>query len=228
VTVHEDKRHKFQDGDYIQFREVQGMTELNDLPPTQIEVIDGYSFKVKVNGTGFKAYTREGIVENIKVPKKVSYHSFEESLEDPVASSQYGMLETPDLRYFGRSEQLHLAIHSILNFANAKSGHLPDGGPEDLKWCLDEANRINKEHQEKEKGLTVEKIDEEVLTNTVLYARACISPMAAFFGGVIAQEIVKYTGKYSPLKQWLHYDIFECLPKGDSIDRKPCNCRYDD
>ena len=25
VTVHEDKRHKFQDGDYVQFREVQGM-----------------------------------------------------------------------------------------------------------------------------------------------------------------------------------------------------------
>jgi ubiquitin-activating enzyme E1 len=24
--------------------------------------------------------------------------------------------------------------------------------------------------------------------------------MAAFFGGIVAQEIVKYTGKYSPLK----------------------------
>jgi len=63
------------------------MTELNELPPTLIEVIDGFSFKVKVDGTGFKPYTREGIVENIKVPKKVSYHSFAESLEDPVASS---------------------------------------------------------------------------------------------------------------------------------------------
>lgn len=29
VTVHEDKRHKFQDGDSVQFREVEGMTELN-------------------------------------------------------------------------------------------------------------------------------------------------------------------------------------------------------
>jgi len=24
--------------------------------------------------------------------------------------------------------------------------------------------------------------------------------MAAFFGGIVAQEIVKFTGKYSPLK----------------------------
>ena len=31
VTVHEDKRHKFQDGDHVKFSEVQGMTELNHL-----------------------------------------------------------------------------------------------------------------------------------------------------------------------------------------------------
>jgi ubiquitin-activating enzyme E1 len=34
ITVHEDKRHKFQDGDYVKFTEVQGMTELNTLEPT--------------------------------------------------------------------------------------------------------------------------------------------------------------------------------------------------
>ena len=51
--------------------------------------------------------------------------------------------------------------------------------------------------------------------------------MAAFFGGIIAQEIVKYTGKYSPLKQWLHYDIFETLPRTE-VNRTPLNGRYDD
>ena len=52
--------------------------------------------------------------------------------------------------------------------------------------------------------------------------------MAAFFGGVVAQEIVKFTGKYSPLKQWLHYDIFESLPRTAEINREPLGCRYDD
>jgi ubiquitin-activating enzyme E1 len=51
--------------------------------------------------------------------------------------------------------------------------------------------------------------------------------MAAFFGGIVAQEIVKYTGKYSPLKQWLHYDIFETLPNA-TVERKALNSRYDD
>lgn len=75
VTVHEDKRHKFQDGDYVSFKEVEGMTELNALPPTPITVIDGYSFKVNVDSTNFHLYSREGLVENVKVPKIVSYHS---------------------------------------------------------------------------------------------------------------------------------------------------------
>lgn len=51
--------------------------------------------------------------------------------------------------------------------------------------------------------------------------------MAAFFGGIVAQEIVKYTGKYSPLKQWLHFDIYETLPKGE-VNQQPVGSRYDD
>jgi ubiquitin-activating enzyme E1 len=75
ITVHEDKRHKFQDGDYVKFVEVEGMTELNALPPTKIQVIDGFSFKVEVDATGFHPYERQGLVENVKVAKKVAYHS---------------------------------------------------------------------------------------------------------------------------------------------------------
>jgi ubiquitin-activating enzyme E1 len=53
--------------------------------------------------------------------------------------------------------------------------------------------------------------------------------MAAFLGGITAQEIVKFTGKYSPLKQWFYYDIFETLPPtGTTVDRTPLNSRYDD
>jgi ubiquitin-activating enzyme E1 len=75
ITVHEDKRHKFQDGDYVKFSEIEGMTELNSLPPTKVNVIDGFSFKLEVDATGFAPYSREGLVENIKVPKKISFHS---------------------------------------------------------------------------------------------------------------------------------------------------------
>jgi ubiquitin-activating enzyme E1 len=48
--------------------------------------------------------------------------------------------------------------------------------------------------------MVVDEFDEKIIGNASAYSRACISPMAAFFGGVVAQEIVKFTGKYSPLK----------------------------
>jgi ubiquitin-activating enzyme E1 len=51
--------------------------------------------------------------------------------------------------------------------------------------------------------------------------------MAAFFGGIMAQEIVKFTGKYSPMRQWLHFDIYETLPRNE-VNRSLLNSRYDD
>jgi ubiquitin-activating enzyme E1 len=160
------------------------------------------------------------------VPKKVAYHSLKQSIHNPVASSQYGMLETPDLRFFGRSEQLHIAFSGIWKFQQQNGGRLPGNNDEDFQAVLANAKAINASNKDTE-GLFVDELEEKIVKNATLYSRACISPMAAFFGGVIAQEIVKYTGKYSPLKQWLHYDIFETLPRV-AADRTPLNCRYDD
>jgi ubiquitin-activating enzyme E1 len=174
------------------------MTELNSLPPTQIDVIDGFSFKVKVDATAFQPYIREGLVENVKVPKKITYHGLKQSIHNPAASSQYGMLETPDLRYFGRSDQLHLAFLGILEFHKTE-GRLPGNNEEDFQKVFATVKRINEENKANE-GIVLEEIEEKVIRNATLYSQACISPMAAFFGGVVAQEIVKYTGKYSPLK----------------------------
>jgi hypothetical protein len=110
------------------------MTELNGLPPTKIEVIDGFSVKLLIDTTNFNPYTREGQVENVKVPTKVSYHSLKQSLHNPVASSAYGMLETPDLRYFGRSDHLHLAFSAIWEFQKTHS-RLPNNDVNDLAIC---------------------------------------------------------------------------------------------
>tara|TARA_B110000285_G_scaffold232829_1_gene304937 strand:- start:771 stop:929 length:159 start_codon:yes stop_codon:yes gene_type:complete len=52
--------------------------------------------------------------------------------------------------------------------------------------------------------------------------------MSAFFGGIVAQEIVKFTGKYTPLKQWLHFDIYETLPREADINRAIAGSRHDD
>jgi ubiquitin-activating enzyme E1 len=71
-------------------------------------------------------------------------------------------------------------------------------------------------------------LEAEVFNKAVSWAGSSISPMSAFFGGIVAQEIVKFTGKYTPLKQWLHFDIYETLPREADVDRKLTGTRHDD
>lgn len=55
-----------------------------------------------------------------------------------------------------------------------------------------------------------------------------LQPLSAFFGGVVAQEVVKFTGKYQPLNQWLHLDAFEVLSPERPTDTAAKDSRYDD
>lgn len=42
VTCLDETRHGYEDGDYVTFTEVQGMTELNNIDPIKIKVLGRY------------------------------------------------------------------------------------------------------------------------------------------------------------------------------------------
>ncbi len=70
-------------------------------------------------------------------------------------------------------------------------------------------------------ALSLEELDERVVRALALFAALELQPLAAFFGGVVAQEVVKLTGKFTPLDQWLHLDAFEVLPAAAPEDAAP-------
>lgn len=113
--VHEDKRHSYQDGDFVTFVEVEGMTELNETGPIEVTDCRAYSFRLKLDTTNFGMYTRQGTVEDKKVPKPCPFKSFEETRINPASVAAYGCLNPLDMNYFGmgRSEQLHLAFAGV-------------------------------------------------------------------------------------------------------------------
>jgi len=74
----------------------------------------------------------------------------------------------------------------------------------------------------------VDEVDEDVVRKVALFSRCMLAPMSAFLGGIVAQEVVKYTGKYTPLHQCLYFDMFELVPKEDPVDCKLLGSRYDD
>ena len=59
---------------------------------------------------------------------------------------------------------------------------------------------INEAAKQNENHLSVEEVDESIVKNVAAYSACSITSMSAMFGGFIAQEIVKFTGKYMPLR----------------------------
>ncbi len=87
----------------MRFVEVEGMSEINNCGPIEIVRVRGpYTFQIKLDTRQFGAYTRQGLVENIKVTKAASYHDLATSYKNPSASAG-GYIQDCDLRQFGRS-----------------------------------------------------------------------------------------------------------------------------
>jgi ubiquitin-activating enzyme E1 len=226
VFTHNDKRHGFHDGDHVTFREVQGMTELNDSSKDfSIKVTGPYSFKILCDSTKLSDYTREGIVAQVKKPIELSFISLEESQKNPVPPGT-DSLPVWDLGKFGRAEQLHAAFAALRKYVEENNGLLPAARNEKAVSRVTELAKMMKTD-------LVESVEEDVVRKVVTFASCEFGPLTAFTGGVVAQEIVKYTGKFHPLQQSLYFDMFEIAsdvnsgPVGD-FDRSSVDGRYAD
>lgn len=244
VTTGEDKRHGFEDDDYILFREVEGMTELNN-QRFQIKVLSPFSFTIG-DTTNFGAYTRQGIAEQVKVPRIVKFNSLADSLNEPLGEGVIE-LQDPDMDWerMNRPFELHLVLKSVLDFYTAKrrlpgllnqedasivSG-IASHKVGELKKSSEQwdAETDKPENARKPSLYRVEEINDNMAETVSKFAITQSAPFNSFWGGVVAQEIVKYTGKFSPLRQWLHYQVFTlCLPDGEVEREIDHNDRFRD
>lgn len=56
-------------------------------------------------------------------------------------------------------------------------------------------------------------LDDDVILKLAHTACAVLNPMAAMFGGIVGQEVVKaVSGKFHPLVQWFYFDSIESMP----------------
>jgi ubiquitin-activating enzyme E1 len=231
VTVNDDKRHGFEDDDHVIFREVEGMTELND-KTFKIKVISPFSFEIG-DTSSFGEYTRQGIAEQVKVPRIVKFYSLARSLEEPLGKNILE-LQDPDMDWenMNKPYELHVVLKSVLDFYSAKkrvpgllneddattlSGIASHKVDELKKASADWDNDTSKPEGAKKTSLhRVESIPAGVAENIARFAKAQSPPFNSFWGGIVAQEVVKFTGKFSPLRQWLHYSVANtCLPDGE-------------
>ncbi|KAG5253997.1 ubiquitin activating enzyme family protein [Salix suchowensis] len=220
VSCVDDERLEFQDGDLVVFSEVKGMTEMNDGKPRKIKNARPYSFNLEEDTTNFATYEKGGIVTQVKQPKVLNFKPLREAIKDP------GEFLLSDFSKFDRPPLLHLAFQALDKFVS-EMGHFPAAGSEeDAQKLIYLAGHIN----ESSGDARVEDINPKLLRHFAFGARAVLNPMAAMFGGLVGQEVVKAcSGKFHPLFQFFYFDSLESLPTEnlDPSDFKPLNSRYD-
>jgi len=155
----------------------------------------------------------------------MAFKSLKESLIDPNFIPGY-----TDFQKFGREIHLHFARVGLFRFQeeHGRWPHLHD--EKDADKVVAAAKAILEHHKKivAEQGKAiVGDIDEKLIRNVALYARADLTALAALFGGVLAQEITKQTGKFTPMDGWFHFDQFELLDDNVPADAKPIGSRYD-
>jgi ubiquitin-activating enzyme E1 len=218
VSALDETRHGLEDGDFVTFSEVEGMEALNDGTPRKITVKGPYTFQIELP-QGVGQYKRGGLYQQVKMPKILDFEPLSKQIKKPEQMIS-------DFAKFDRPGQLHVGFQALHEFAEKHGGEFPRAhNAEDAKEVYQLAQEINKTQEEPAE------LDEKILSELSFQARGDLSPMAAFFGGLAAQEVLKsVSGKFHPIKQWLYLDSLESLPT--SVKRneelcKPTGSRYD-
>ncbi|XP_078287431.1 ubiquitin-like modifier-activating enzyme 6 [Rhinoraja longicauda] len=216
VTCMDNANHGLETGQFVTFREINGMTELNG-SVLQVTVLSLYSFSIG-DTSSLGPYLHGGIAVQRKMPKTFAFEDLETQLLNPRCF-------TVD---FSKSEaplQIHTAMLSLDAFQEQYK-RLPNIG------CLQDAEEVMKlalTLNESLKNKTT--VNHAVIKCLSWTARGCLPPLNAAFGGIVSQEVLKaLTGKFSPLQQWLYFDvmeIFQTLDSTNSDQFQPRGDRYD-
>ncbi|KAL1902257.1 E1 ubiquitin-activating protein [Sporothrix stenoceras] len=217
VSALDETRHGLEDGDYVTFTEVEGMEALNGCEPRKITVKGPYTFSIgDVSGLG--QYKRGGLYQQVKMPKFLDFKKLSVALKKP----EFVM---SDFAKFDRPQQLHIGFQALHAFAQTHNRLPAPQNAEDATVLVASARAFAKTE-----GIDVE-LDEKLLTELSYQATGDLNPMAAFFGGIVAQEVLKaVSGKFNPVVQWFYFDSLESLP--EKFERseelcKPIGSRYD-
>ena len=135
-----------------------------------------------------------------------------------------------DLSKNGISELIHREILTIHEIYGKHNNSLPELN--DFKMSqeiLEIAKKIYQKGKD-EKLIWIDNIkwDDKIILNLAKLAKSEISPICSFLGGMAAQEIIKFTGKFTPINQWFWFEFFEILENlPENIDKSLKNSRYD-
>lgn len=224
VTTIDEKRHGLQDGDFVTFSEVQGMTELNGIEPRRVTVKGPYTFTIG-DTSSFGQYKGGGLFKQVKMPEFLNFKSLRESLAAPECIiSDFAKMDRPII--------LHAAFEALSSFEEQHGRSPRPRSKEDARAVVEQAQAILQSRAQLPEGEEANKLATWLTTELAFQATGDLSPMVAFIGGFVAQEVLKAcSGKFHPLLQHMYVDVLEALPKEvpslPESEFAPIGSRYD-
>ena len=230
LDIQKDESFGLKEGDFVILKKIKGLEFLNDDKSKKIIKISNSSFEIEKNNNFNGKYISDGIVEEIKVPKKMNFETFKENFIKP--NNNYINI---DMKKKKSNILLHCAFVG-LHIYYSNYNKLP--ALNDLKQTK-EIVELSKQYyfiiKEKYpdylklKKKNIIEFDENYIINVLRWSKSEINPICTFLGGIVSQEALKIIGKYTPIYQWLRFDFFETIENiSNKVNRNPLNCRYDD
>lgn len=173
------------------------------------------------------SYTSGGLLTEKKVPFRYPMKSLRDKLKDPgSAFADPPTLVLTDMINFGAELQQHVAWYATTKFVEKSGGTLPRvNNEEDIAAVLQIAKELV---QNGDVSIEDFVLDEDTIKRFARHAGMEMQAMSAFAGGVLAQEIVKCSGKFTPIPGFLHFAANESLPCEPPTDVIPRGSRYDE
>ena len=267
-------------GDFVSFKDVKGMIELNDTPPRPIRLIDKKKFTIE-DTSKFQEFTGVGIVEEVKVPRPAIFKPLSEAINviyyedviedylnedsnlgstaskmsyDPMNDDSLGSIgnikknedniiineekkqNIPWIKMFYSefenetlknlsNEKMHLAFLALHEYYNIHQD-LPNFNKiTENKECITISLKILS--KAKEEGyrwaMNLSKIDKPFLDNVFKFCKFKFTPFTNFLAGIVSEEVIKFTGLYKPVSQWVYFNFFSLLnlsKVNDSIEKQ--------
>jgi len=181
---------------------------------------------------GFSEYVGGGTFTEKKTPSTMHFRSLAACITHPLD------LPMTDMINFGSEYQQHVGLQAVLDF-QLREGRFPaPNNPDDRAAVLKLAQQFaqtmatynSTTPNAASPAIDLEMfggVNEDIVSKLANHADVELQPLAAFLGGVLAQEVVKVGGKYTPISGFLHFNAIETLPDEAPSDVAPLNTRYD-
>ena len=211
ITIGENKKFDLENESEVLLKNIKGMEELNNRVYF-VTKKDNNSFYINENSSNYQKYINSGDIIEIKKKYSMNYLSFNESILLPLDSiKNFSNQEETKMR----QHKLYLCIINTLleYYENDKKK------PINEEFLLSKIKKLFNDMIETEKKNNIfyedydedelQSFDELMISNMIRYSYYHIIPICSLIGGYLAQEIIKVTGQFLPINQWLFFDLYD-------------------